>query len=193
LTFDKTRRPSEKFFDILRFQCDELNLVCAVPLELAKYVFCPISNVTHPAFREFCSKIRGVIVKGRPTSSHDIYKDCLNATWDVYYYQNSCFEHVLDGRKQDLWILTGDQGLACLADAIYYAADYDQEMGAVSWSHIPDRDKYAYFRQCDRLAESKSKQRRMAGVPFRFEEVTSNSFAAIARCEQQLVEMLDQL
>lgn len=193
LTFDKTRLPSEKFFDILRFHCDELNLVGAVPLELAKYLFCPISNIRQPALREFCSKIRGIIVKERPMSSHDIYKDCLNATWDIFYYQSSCLEYVVQGRKQDLWILTGDQGLACLADAIYYDAHYDQELGAVSYHHIPDRDKYTYFRQCDRLLESKMKQRHQAGVPFRREKVTSNSFEAIARCEQQLIEMLDKL
>ena len=194
LTLDDTRLPAEKFFDILRFHCDDLDYLTLIPLELAKYVFCQIPGIKQVSFREFCAKMRRILVKGKPKSSIDLSNSCLNAAYDLYYYMASCAggsPHLaLGDYRQDIWILTGDEGLACLADAIYYHAAFPA-MLAACYGRIPYRDEYIYFRQCDKLVESLGKRRRQpSSNRSDYYKVASRSFEAIARCEHQALTLL---
>ncbi len=193
LALDETRLPAEKFFDILRFHCDDLDYLTLIPLELAKYVFCQIPGITHAPFRELCAKMRRILVKEKPKSSSDLFKSCLNATYDLFYYLSSCMggsPHLaLDGHRQDLWIFTGDEGLACLADAIYYHAAFPA-MVAACYGRILYRNEYIYFRQCDKLVESMGKKRsQLSFDDVDYYEVARRSFEAIARCEQQALTL----
>ncbi len=125
-------------------------------------------------------------------SSRDLFRECLNATHDIFYYLISgAYTTLLDGKKQDMWILTGDKGLACLADAIYYDAAFPP--ATTRYGRVLYRDDYAYFRQCDRLTEVMGdKRRRRSSKEFDYEEIVRRSYEAIVRCEQQATMLLDK-
>lgn len=176
-------RSYDKFVAFVDFFCDEVDVFGGLGTEVAKYVFFNPASVDEEDFRSHCKSIKENFKKS--AGNHEkLLRVCINSAFDLLYYDLSshipAFE--LDGRKQDLWLLTGDEGLAKLADSVFYIGNlFGGGMSAVG--DIPYRDKYEYFVDCDELVADRSRARVLRG------KLPSDPIAMVSRIHENVLKL----
>lgn len=176
-------RAYEKFVRYVDFFCDEVDVFGGLGTEVAKYVFFNVASADEEDFRDHCKTIKENFRK--PTGSHEkLLRVCMNSAFDLFYYGLSshipAFE--LDGRKQDLWLLTGDEGLARLTDSIFYFGNF-LGGGMSAAGNIPHRNKYEYFVDCDELVADRSQARVLKG------KLPSDPIAMASRIHESVLKL----
>lgn len=136
-------------------------MIGAVEVEAAKFVFFNTAEVQDARFRAYCKKIKDNFKKGG-NSSDKLLAKCLNAARDIVYYRITAGQQntYIDGKMQDCWLLTADDGLVNLTNSIYFVPqDNGQDSKYVTFQRNKEQEKSQYWLHCDQLLEKTVKER----------------------------------
>jgi len=143
--------PQNKYENYLNYMIEHADMVGAVESEAAKYVFSNIEDIKDPKFKAFSSKIRKNFKKGG-NSSEKLLKNCLNAARDIMYYRAAAdrSNEYIDGKLQDTWLVTADDGLFNLSQSIHFVPKQDEnDSKYFSMIRGKEQKKSPYWSYCD--------------------------------------------
>lgn len=152
--------PELKFSSYVSYMTSVANVLSAVEAEVAKYWFFDRTAVTEDGFKASCKKIRDNFNKGGKGQGRLDY--ILNSARDLMYYRVTAISDgkKLDGRLQDTWLLTADQGLLELSKSIYFCPYEGTLAKYVSFSRHPEQVSDPYWKFCDQLLADTVENRR---------------------------------
>ena len=141
----------DKYNEYLSYMINIADMVGVVESEVAKYVFSDYSQIKDQKFKIFSSKIKKNFKK---TSSDpkEALKKCLNAARDIMYYRTTAdrSNEYIDGKLQDTWLITADDGLCNLTDSIHFLPNMDNsDSKYVSYIRCKEQKKSDYWNYCD--------------------------------------------
>ncbi|MCE9686141.1 hypothetical protein LZP73_07910 [Shewanella sp. AS16] len=160
--------PEEQFYNLLSFLAEKADIIGAVEVEAAKYVFFNTDEVKDVKFRAYCKKIKDNFKKGG-NSSEKLLARSLNAARDIVYYRIAAGQQntYIDGKMQDCWLLTADDGLANLTNSIYFVPQENGEDSKyVTFQRNKEQEKSEYWQYCDHLLEKTIQERRRESSAF---------------------------
>lgn len=140
----------QKFDSYLDYMSSVADVVGAMEAEVAKYVFYHDESVQDIKFRAFCKAIRKNFRKSG--GEKKILERSMNAARDLMYYRlvAQVQDMLIDGRRQDAWFATADQGLFNLSNSIYWSSRIgNQTTKYVAHVRHGEQKKSAYWRYCD--------------------------------------------
>lgn len=150
---DEHLPPEKKFEAYVDFMCSRADMLSAVEAEVARYCFFDKSTETDIAFRNSSETIRKNFMKGGGTPEVRLEK-ALNSARDINYYRvvATLSNKELDGKIQDTWLLTADDGLKRLAESIYFVPDFDGSYSkTVKLVRNQSQKTSKYWKFCDML------------------------------------------
>jgi len=150
---DKELSPESKFKKYVDYLALKADMVGAIEAEAAKYVFFEHSMVSDQALKVFCKKIKDNFKKGGNTPEKLLNK-CLNSARDIVYYRLAARQQneVLDGKSQDTWLLTADDGLVNLTNSVYFVPQIDgDDSKYITYFRHKEQNKSDYWSYCDNL------------------------------------------
>lgn len=153
--------PEEQFCKLIVFLAEKADMIGAVEVEAAKFVFFNTAEFQDVRFRAYCKKIKDNFKKGG-NSSDKLLAKCLNAARDIVYYRITAGQQntYIDGKMQDCWLLTADDGLVNLTNSIYFVPQGDgQDSKYVTFQRNKEQEKSQYWQYCDQLQEKTVKER----------------------------------
>lgn len=160
----KRDSPEAKFDAYLEYMDGVANLVPGLETEVAKYCFCDPTELSDAKFTERCVSIQDNFdKKGRGEKRTD---RILNGARDLMYIRSAAFMDgkVLDGRKQDTWLLTRDSGIQHFNASIYFYPKDGEQAKHTAVASNRAREANAYWRYVDKsmglLLEQRSGKRR---------------------------------
>lgn len=165
---DASLRPEEKFAKLISYLDKTVDIVGAIEVEAAKYVFCDLNTIKDVKFRAFCNKIKSNFKKGGNTADKLLQK-CLNSARDIVYYRITASQQnsLIDGKVQDCWLLTADDGLANLTSSIYFVPQGNgQDSKYITYNRHKEQEKSNYWKYCDKLALDIVEQRHRYNIQF---------------------------
>lgn len=141
----------DKYNEYLSYMINVADMVGVVESEVAKYVFSDYSQIKDQKFKIFSSKIKKNFKKTSGDSTVTL-KKCLNAARDIMYYRTTAdrSNEYIDGKLQDTWLVTADEGLCNLTDSIHFLPNMDKsDSKYVSYVRCKEQKKSQYWRYCD--------------------------------------------
>lgn len=144
--------PEEKFHAYVEFMSSRADILSAVEAEVARYCFFDRAAEKNIAFRNFAEIICKNFMKGGAAEKR--LERALNAARDINYYRVVAAKsnEELDGKVQDTWLLTADEGLKNLAQSIYFVPGFDgSDSKAVKLVRNQAQKTSAYWKFCDEL------------------------------------------
>jgi hypothetical protein len=191
-----SRDPLLKYESYLSYMIEKADMVGAIESEAAKYVFSDIESITDPKFRVFSSKIRKNFKKGGE-SSEKLLKNCLNAARDIMYYRATAdrSNEYVDGKLQDTWLVTADDGLSNLSESIHFVPNIDgSDSKYVSFVRGQEQKKSSYWRYCDETTINNLNYRQLvreqSNDKYRLE---SKDFDSLLKCISKSEDELSNL
>lgn len=152
--------PEEKFHAYVEYMSSSADMLSAVEAEVARYCFFDRSSENDIAFRYFSEIICRNFMKGGAIEKR--LERALNSARDINYYRvvASKSNEELDGKIQDTWLLTADDGLKNLAKSIYFVPGFDgSDSKLVKLVRNKAQKKSAYWQSCDELFDYQITQR----------------------------------
>lgn len=157
-----------KFDSFLEYMDGVANFVPALEAEIAKYCFSEAHNTDDVDFAKTCKAIKNNFNKGGRGEKR--IDRILNGARDVMYLRGTAMMDGknLDGRQQDTWLLTCDQGIASLARAIYFYPRHGEASKYVTFAEFDSRGRRSYWRYVDselqRLLQTRINDGRSSGI-----------------------------
>jgi len=145
--------PFLKYESYLSYMIQKADMVGAIESEAAKYVFSDIESISDPSFRAFSSRIKRNFKKSG-NSPEKLLKNCLNAARDIMYYRATAdrSSELLDGKRQDTWLVSADDGLIKLSESIHFVPDMDgSDSKYVSFVRRKEQKNSSYWSYCDEI------------------------------------------
>lgn len=175
---------TEKFTAYVNYMVSKANILGAIETEAAKYVFFDGRTLTDQKLISFCKTIKNNFKKSANTPEKLLQK-CFNAARDIMYYRltaNINFTEI-DGRRQDNWLITGDEGLANLAKSIYFTPTADGTgSGEVCFVRHAQQETSEYWRFCDNLQINAVEYRQLTGFINNDEPWSDKDFKKLLSC-----------
>lgn len=149
-------KPDEKYSTYLDFMATTINIIGAIENEIAKFVFCNSNDIADKNFQRICKTIRENFNK-RPNSSNidRVLKDRLNAARDIAYYRLTALQsnEFLDGKQQDTWLATGDNGIKELSSFIYFVPHSESDSKYITRYRNNLQKNSNYWKYCDAISD----------------------------------------
>lgn len=164
IDMDNSARPYIKFERYIGYMTDVADVLSPLSAHVAAYIFYPPAGLDNKDAEIFSGKIRSNFRKSARTSEK-LLKVSMNSSWDLFYYWISAMgtSHEISGRKQDLWILTSDSGLATLADSFYFIQKHRFGPATATLGAEYLLGENEYFSDCAALLSQKSLARKADG------------------------------
>lgn len=180
---DEHLSPEGKFEAYVDFMCSRADMLSAVEAEVARYCFFDRTTEKNIAFRNFSETIRKNFMKGGVPEIR--LEKALNSARDINYYRvvATCSNEELDGKIQDTWLLTADEGLKNLTQSIYFVPGFDgSDSKAVKLVRNQSQKASAYWQFCDELFADRVVQRNGWGGGTREPGWSESHFQQIFDC-----------
>ncbi|HAV3540695.1 Uncharacterised protein [Acinetobacter baumannii] len=139
--------PLDRFKAYIDLIEEKVDVLSATELEIAKYCFYDLTDITDKSTKVFIQKIRENSVNfvpykknpRLPNSSTQLQKTAFNAANDVHLLQaaNMGDGKFLDGIKQDCWVATLDKKLASFC-TVFHQLNINGEVQPYSVSTLPE-------------------------------------------------------
>jgi hypothetical protein len=191
---EQYRSPEDKFSGYVRYMCTHADMLSAIEAEVARYCFFSVADEKDKAFANVAREIRKNFMK-RGRFEMRLEK-ALNSARDITYYRATAMQsnEDFDGRTQDTWLFTADDGLKNLARSIFFVPGFDgSDSKAVRIVRSHAQKRSSYWRYCDELfARVNSERTRVlvgAKEPEWHEEQFQKIFDCIKRQEDKLREL----
>ncbi len=152
--------PERKFEAYVDFMCSRADMLSAIEAEVARYCFFDRTTEKNIAFRNFSKIIHKNFMKGGEPEKR--LQQALNSARDINYYRMVAMQsnEELDGKIQDTWLLTADEGLKNLAQSIYFVPGFGRsDSEAVQLVRNQSQKTSAYWQFCDKLFTDRIVQR----------------------------------
>lgn len=177
-----------KFDMFLEFMDGVADFVPALEAEIAKYCFSETQSGEGADFVATCKAIKSNFNKGGSGSKR--VERILNGTRDVMYLRSTAMMdgESLDGRQQDTWLLTCDQGIAALAGAIYFYPKDGEASKYVAQTGFDSRTKFSYWRYVDSELQRLLQTRLREGVGTRVSHAGATHLSRLASKARELEE-----
>ncbi|PMS29885.1 hypothetical protein B0G57_1418 [Trinickia symbiotica] len=186
--------PEEKFSSYVDYMCMHADMLSAVEAEVARFCFFAAADEKDKAFANFARIIRRNFMK--TGSIEERLRKALNSARDIIYYRGVAMRsnEQLDGRIQDTWLLTADEGLKNLARSIYFVPGFHGSDSKAVWIVRGQAQKRSpYWKHCDELFDKLNAQRARVhigrGEPEWHEEQFHKIFDCIKLQEDKLREL----
>lgn len=143
--------PITKFKNYLSYMTEKADMVGAIESEAAKYVFNDTSTIKDNTFKHFAQKIKKNFKKGGE-SPEKVIKSSLNSARDIMYYRATATHsnERLDGKLQDTWLVTADEGLFNLSKSIHFVPNLEgSDSKYFSLVRCNEQKKSPYWNYCD--------------------------------------------
>ncbi len=173
--------PYDKFKKYIQFMSLKADMLGAVEAEAAKYVFFDLGEIKDIRFKNFSKSIKDNFKKGG-NSHGKLLQKCLNSARDIMYYRLTAniSNEIVDGKLQDTWLLTGDEGLLNLSRSIYFNPQKgSSDSKHVSFVRHSEQKKSDYWILCDDLFHSTVAMREAERVEAKKSEFTESDFDAL--------------
>lgn len=173
----------EKFHAYIDFMSSRADMLSAVEAEVARYCFFDRAAEKSIAFRNFAEVICKNFMKGGTAEKR--LERALNAARDINYYRVVATKsnEELDGKVQDTWLLTADDGLKNLAQSIYFVPDFDgSDSKAVKLVRNQAQKKSAYWQYCDELFADQMARRHGWGSDLKERVWSESNFQQLFDC-----------
>ncbi|WP_157137978.1 hypothetical protein [Herbaspirillum lusitanum] len=146
---NRSSSPEAKFDRFLEYMDGVANFVPALEAEKAKFCFSSNQGSLDTEFVSLSDAIKDNFNKGGRGSKR--VERVLNGARDVMYLRMvaSMDGKNLDGKPQNTWLLTCDDGIAALSRAIYFYPVEDEASKHVTIAEYGSRNKNAYWRYVD--------------------------------------------
>lgn len=170
--------PVDKFREYIDYMVHKADMVGAIESEAAKYVFFDGSDAKDKAFKFFCKKIKDNFKKGG-TTPEKLLERCLNSARDIMYYRLCAHMsgEFLDGKMQDTWLVTGDEGLSNLSESIHFLPGIEKsDSKYVTFERHKEQKLSEYWSQCDEILTSAVDIRQLKNIALKNEEFTEASY-----------------
>jgi hypothetical protein len=148
----------EKFRIYIDYMENTADVIGAIEVEVAKYVFVDRSTIVNEEFNTFIKIMQNNFNKKKNSKEYEtIVKNCLNAARDIMYYRVIALSSntILDGKRQDPWLVTADTGLINLAKVIYFIPDDESDAKYFKYFRNKEQLSSTYWKYCDNLADDK--------------------------------------
>lgn len=173
----------EKFHAYVKFMSSRANMLSAVEAEVARYCFFDRSEEKNIAFRNFSEIIYKNFMKGGAAEKR--LERALNSARDINYYRVVAAKsnEELDGKVQDTWLLTADEGLKNLAQSIYFVPGFDgSDSKAVKLVRNQEQKTSAYWQFCDDMFANQVWHRNGWGSNLKERGWSESSFQRLVDC-----------
>jgi hypothetical protein len=177
-----------KFDMFLEYMDGVANFVPALEAEIAKYCFSEARSGEGADFATTCKAIKNNFNKGGRGSKR--VERILNGARDVMYLRSTALMDgkSLDGRQQDTWLLTCDQGIAALAGAIYFYPKDGEASKHVAPAEFDSRTKCSYWRYVDSALQQLLQNRLCEGASIRDSHASAAHLGRLAKKAHELEE-----
>lgn len=157
-------KPKEKYCNYIEYIKTVVNTIGAVENEIAKFIFFDTNECSDINFKKTCKIIRENFNK-KPQNKNfkQIVKDRLNIARDIAYYRLTALKsnQYLDGKLQDTWLVTGDDGIKELSDFVYFIPHIESDSKYIQYSRNQVQKESDYWIYCDTLSDAIGLIRRM--------------------------------
>ena len=192
---DSELEPIDKFVKYTVFMSEKADIVGAIESEAAKYVFFDSSTVKDVKFGLFCKKIKENFKKGGDTHEK-LLQRCLNSARDIMYYRLCAHMsgELIDGKKQDTWLVTGDEGLYNLSESIHFVPGIDKsDSKYVTFERHREQKKSDYWKCSDEILVSTIDVRQLHRIVSDQDQFTEESYERLLKCVSDLENELSSL
>ncbi len=151
---DTNLTPEGKFEKYVEYMSTNADMLSAIESEVARYCFFDRTHEKNIAFKNFSEVIRDNFIKGGKAEKK--LMKALNPARDIMYYRAVAMQssRALDGKVQDTWLVTADDGLKNLSQSIYFLPGFDgSDSKAVKFVRNQSQKQSSYWRYCDALFE----------------------------------------
>jgi hypothetical protein len=182
--------PIEKFDEYLSYMSSKANVIGMVEAEAAKYVFSDISQIKDAKIRVINRKIKANFRKGGD-SHQKLLERCLNSARDISYYRLTAYQSdvVIDGKAQESWLVTADEGLMHLTNSMYFVPVKGQPKAKhVTYVRDKEQRKNKYWLACDNALDKLVNQRKVLGNCFD-DSTLKNILDCINDLEKELLKV----
>lgn len=179
--------PERKFEEYVEFMCTRADILSAVEAEVAKHCFFDRTTEKSIAFRNFSEIIHKNFMKSG--ASEIRLRNALNSARDINYYRivAARSNESLDGKIQDTWLLTADEGLKNLAQSIYFVPGFDgSDSKAAKIVRNQSQKTSSYWRFCDEFLSERLVLRNDWGTSVRDPGCDERHFRKIFDCITEL-------
>lgn len=153
----KDLKPYDKYCLYLDFMANNIDMIGAIENEVAKFIFCDSSEISDKNFQRVCKTVKENFNK-RPNNTNidRVLKDRLNAARDIAYYRFTALQsnEFSDGKLQDTWLATGDNGLKELSSFIYFVPHPESDSKYIAYHRNNAQKNSEYWEYCDALSDS---------------------------------------
>ena len=191
---DVCHSPEEKFQTYVEFMCSRADMLSAVEAEVARYYFFDRTAEKDIVLRNFAGIICNNFMKGGTKEKR--LDRALNSARDINYYRvvAASSNERLDGKIQDTWLLTADDGLKSLAKSIYFIPGFDgSDSKAIKLNRTRSQKISAYWQFCDELFADRIKYRNGWRNNFKEREWGESSFQQVFDCINELEQYMRAL
>ncbi|WP_175771180.1 hypothetical protein [Burkholderia ambifaria] len=191
---EQYRSPEERFSSYVDYMCTHADMLSAIEAEVARYCFFSVTDEGDKAFWNFARVIRENFMKpGRPEIR---LEKALNSARDITYYRATAMHsnEDFDGRTQDTWLFTADDGLKNLARSIFFVPGFDgSDSKVVRIVRGPVQKKSSYWTYCDELFARVNTERTRVLVGAKEPEWHEGQFQKIFDCIKQQEDVLREM
>lgn len=152
-----TLKPKEKYSSYIEYMKTVVNTIGAIENEIAKFIFFDINECSDINFKKTCKIIRNNFNKKPNTKNfQQISKDRLNIARDIAYYRVTALKsnQYLDGKLQDTWLVTGDEGIKELSNFVYFIPHIESDSKYIKYYRNQVQKESDYWIYCDTLSDS---------------------------------------
>ena len=146
-------------------------------------------------FGLFCKKIKENFKKGGDTHEK-LLQRCLNSARDIMYYRLCAHMsgELIDGKKQDTWLVTGDEGLYNLSESIHFVPGIDKsDSKYVTFERHREQKKSDYWKCSDEILVSTIDVRQLHRIVSDQDQFTEESYERLLKCVSDLENELSSL
>ena len=188
------RSPEDKFSGYVDYMCTHADMLSAIEAEVARYCFFSAGEEKDIVLVNVAREIRENFLKrGR---SEIRLENALNSARDITYYRATALHsnEDFDGRTQDTWLFTADDGLKNLARSIFFVPGFDgSDSKAVRVVRNSAQKRSPYWTYCDELFARLNSERTHTLVGAKEPEWHKAQFQRIFDCIKRQEDKLREL
>lgn len=191
---EETIQPHEKFRKYLEYMASKADIIGAVEAEAAKYVFFDPTEIKDIKFKATCKSIKKNFKKGGDSFDKFLSR-CFNSARDIMYYRTtaSFSNEEIDGKVQDTWLITADEGLANLSNSIHFVPRTEgSDSKYTTLIRNNTQKSSAYWTFCDQLYFSTVNQRKLERIIQGEQKFLEKDYEDLLNCINELEHELKE-